>query len=52
MVGVVKEERDAVELVTAVQVGQKPVRRQVRRDREQPNVEELVRFGVDGGVHQ
>jgi hypothetical protein len=50
VVGVVDEERHAVELIAAVQICQKPPRRLFRRRGKQPDVEELVAVRVDGGV--
>ncbi|GGL65314.1 hypothetical protein GCM10009039_23970 [Halocalculus aciditolerans] len=52
MLGVIDEEHGVGDVVFLTKLPQKLLRQYCRSRRKQPNMEEFVRFGIDGGYSQ
>ena len=50
VIGIIDEKLDVVELISAVELGQKPPRRLFRRRRKGADVQDFVRLRIDSAV--
>ena len=50
VVGIIDGKFDGIKSISSMELGEKPSRRLFHRRRKQPELQDFVRFGIDGAV--